>query len=1153
MAKSINERFVVGGESPIVNAGDKLFDYSAARNYSARMASNDVVSMPDCDEQYTHLNIDVIEQAIDEGYQQMEFHFIFSHYPNGQPAVQFRQCKMYDRRIMHWTGIVHEVLAGAAKRTYFPPEILLLEHFQAPQTHRSRYLPGLALDCYLNQDNDRNSHYLARELLWNGHPRSAIKEFQRHIAMNRWQQERGQSMIFIGDAQMMLGQEDQALDAYHRAFLIDDTRREPLMRLADHFYKKNNPQRVICYCMAALEIPPNDCYCNVAADYTFGPHEKLYWAYWWAGNRERSKEHWLKAFNYDPNNPKYLADRQFYEPQGYAYQLPGGGSAAEGDGIQGWMTHGELDWLYRTAQKAGSILELGSWKGRSSHALLSGCKGKVTCVDTWQGSEDVHDYTNKHFWEGKEDIYSQFLKNVGHFPNLEAMRMKGEDAAAKFRAEGRKFDMVFIDAEHTYESVKRDIACWRDLATVVISGHDYRPDTWMGVCQAVDEAFGKTYKAESIWYTPAEQMPAGYLNTLEQPERLQGRYPESIREWQQKIESGEPFVYVKYGDGEQQCMEAVEGATIDGQSYSFEIDLALRKSYNFLFTLPNLYMAFWRDPKSEVDGGILLHQNPGTRKDLKPLHDFYKAIRDSSKTKVLVGPPKLRRAAEMLKANFIEVPEKDAFSKRDEIMGKLRLNPVNGGIYLFSCGLLAKVLITDLVRLDPTITCLDTGSSFDPIFGPQTRSQQGDQKELLSLYADLISSTERIPRRIFSIWLNDEPGLPPIVEKCLTSQKVEGYTHTVLTLDGCPKGIPYLDAAIAARKWVKAADYLRFHELVQRGGIYMDSDFEVLPGKTFDSILGNSLFVCREENGFVANSIVGAEPGHYILKAHLQEAEAKFKGDDDKVFESSQEIITPRVYNAAAADPSIRVLPADWFIPYNHQTGVINVTDSTLTFHHFVKAWVPDGRHPDLLPRVAILIPSLGRPQGLQRCLDSIDRLYYPKHLIKTVVDEEESGTVPQKVNRMMAANQDVDIYAYSANDMEFTPWCLYRAVKASSYYPGGLDLVALNAGPVYPDEGNICEHFLIVKALADQLGEIFSEKVKHVGCDNILWAKAKKSGKAGRCEEAQVIHHHFSKGEAMDWVYQKGWSKVDEDRAILAEELKKLKEEPEPPTGREL
>src|SRR5271157_3428317 len=1154
MANTINNRFVAAGEEPIVKAGDKLFDYANARNYSARMATNDVVSMPDCDEQYTNLNIDAIEKVIDEGFQQMEFHFIFSHYPNGLPAVQFRQCKMYDRRVMNWQGIVHEVLVGNAKRTYLPPDVLLLEHFQAPQDHRSRYLPGLALDCYLHQDNDRNSHYLGRELIWNGHPKSAIQELTRHIKMNRWQQERGQSMIFIGDAYMMLGDEAKGLDSYHQAFLIDPTRRESLMRLADYFWRHNDPQKVACYCMAALEIPENDCYCNVAADYTFGPHAMLYWAKWWLGDREGSKYHWQKAIAYDPNNPKYIADGQFYEPERPRTGSPDTHEYKPNVSIDGWMTPGELEWLYKTARKMNSSLELGSWKGRSSHALLSGCKGKVTCVDTWKGSLDERDLTNS--MAKQEDVFAVFKKNVGHFPNLEIMRMTGEEASAVCRAEGRKFDMVFIDAGHTYEEVKRDDECWHDLATVVYSGHDYLPNTWMGVCQAVDEKVGRTYKAESIWYVSAEPFPA-----------MMGVYPDSLAQLQGKIEQGNPFSFVKYGDGEQQCMEGVEGATADKQPYSYEANVALRRAYNYIGST-EAYLTNWHDwREGEIDGRLLLHRE---NRNCQPQHDFYKAIRESNARKVFIGPAKLSGVCSMLGTTFIEVPEINSLFKHDEIWNKLKERLISGGIYLFSCGFLAKTLIAAALKEQPNATYIDTGSSFDPIFLGGTRTLQASQDYLYGLYKDMLPdkiSTDiqaRIPKRIFTIWLSEKEEYPPLVEKCIASQKdVKGYEHKVLTLADCTPADcpnPYIQAAIAAKRWVKAADYLRLWELRERGGIYCDADMEILPGKNFDSLLDNSFFICREENRFVANSLVGSEPNHHIIIEHLAEVEAKFKGDDNNVFEAAQEILTPRVYAAAASDPNVRILPPEWFIPYNHQTGVINVTDNTIAFHHFAKAWIKEGYTKDLLPRVAILIPSLGRPEGLARCLRSIDSLYYPKHLVRIVVDEGE-GTVPVKVNRMYRSAKDsADIFLYAANDVEFTdPWCLYRAVKTSSYSHGaavdtnpfiskeegkGYGLVSLNAGTVYADFGNICEHFLITKDLVEKLGEIFSEKLHHVGVDNLLWAKASKLGEASRCEEAKITHHHFSKGENMDWVYQQGWSKVNEDRAILKAELEKLKDQ---------
>jgi predicted O-methyltransferase YrrM len=64
-------------------------------------------------------------------------------------------------------------------------------------------------------------------------------------------------------------------------------------------------------------------------------------------------------------------------------------------------------------------------------------------------------------------------------------------------------DFVFIDADHSYDSVREDIAFWRGKVRQGgwIGGHDYN-HKWPGVVQAVDEAFGaqgQTYQPGSIW------------------------------------------------------------------------------------------------------------------------------------------------------------------------------------------------------------------------------------------------------------------------------------------------------------------------------------------------------------------------------------------------------------------------------------------------------------------------------------------------------------------------------------------------------------------------------------------------------------------------------------------------------------------------------
>jgi len=164
--------------------------------------------------------------------------------------------------------------------------------------------------------------------------------------------------------------------------------------------------------------------------------------------------------------------------------------------IAGEMRRGELNWLFLTAKKMNSVVEIGSWKGRSTHALLSGCKGTVYAVDhfKWVKGEQICSYEKAL----QENIFQEFLKNVGHFENLKVYKMDSLQVARKFK--DKSVDMVFIDADHSYEAVKADIEAWLPKVKKLICGHDYEPKNWPGVKQAVDEKFGKVNTVYNIWF-----------------------------------------------------------------------------------------------------------------------------------------------------------------------------------------------------------------------------------------------------------------------------------------------------------------------------------------------------------------------------------------------------------------------------------------------------------------------------------------------------------------------------------------------------------------------------------------------------------------------------------------------------------------------------
>ena len=191
-----------------------------------------------------------------------------------------------------------------------------------------------------------------------------------------------------------------------------------------------------------------------------------------------------------------------------------------------------------------------------------------------------------------------------------------------------------------------------------------------------------------------------------------------------------------------------------------------------------------------------------------------------------------------------------------------------------------------------------------------------------------------IPKRIYAIWLTEKDTIPPLVAKCIESQKIPGYEHHLVTLENCYRN-KYVQDAIDAKQWGKAADYLRIHYLIEEGGIHLDADVEMLPGKNFDELLGHHIFAGRENNGFVNTAVIGAEKGCTILIEHLKEVEAKFKGNDGLFFESSIEIFTPRIL----ASKDATILSAEYFYPYDHQRETVDIKPYTICWHHFMKTW----------------------------------------------------------------------------------------------------------------------------------------------------------------------------------------------------------------------
>lgn len=134
------------------------------------------------------------------------------------------------------------------------------------------------------------------------------------------------------------------------------------------------------------------------------------------------------------------------------------------ENVEGMFSMRECKRLYELAKNCkgkGVIVEIGSWKGRSTCCLRLGSKEGVTYFNTPIFAIDPHTGSEEHRKElGKVWTFTEFTENirkagVSHliYPKI----MTSEEARKSFTP---PIELLFIDGAHDYESVKKDFELW---------------------------------------------------------------------------------------------------------------------------------------------------------------------------------------------------------------------------------------------------------------------------------------------------------------------------------------------------------------------------------------------------------------------------------------------------------------------------------------------------------------------------------------------------------------------------------------------------------------------------------------------------------------------------------------------------------------------
>ncbi len=140
-----------------------------------------------------------------------------------------------------------------------------------------------------------------------------------------------------------------------------------------------------------------------------------------------------------------------------------------------------------------TVVELGSWRGRSTIWLAAGLldrgEGQVHAVDTWQGTPHEPEHQSLLADYGPDDLFTEFWGNMmsaGLADRVEPIRASTLEAARGWPGD-RQIGVLFIDADHNYEAVRRDFEFWSPF--VAPDGYivfDDVPD-WHGPTRLITE------------------------------------------------------------------------------------------------------------------------------------------------------------------------------------------------------------------------------------------------------------------------------------------------------------------------------------------------------------------------------------------------------------------------------------------------------------------------------------------------------------------------------------------------------------------------------------------------------------------------------------------------------------------------------------------
>ena len=210
-----------------------------------------------------------------------------------------------------------------------------------------------------------------------------------------------------------------------------------------------------------------------------------------------------------------------------------------------------------------------------------------------------------------------------------------------------------------------------------------------------------------------------------------------------------------------------------------------------------------------------------------------------------------------------------------------------------------------------------------------------------------------IPKTIHYCWFGGNPK-PKLAKKCIKSwkklcpdYKIIEWNESNFDISSAPL---YVRQAYEATKWAFVTDYVRLKVVYDNGGIYLDTDVQLL--KNLDDLLKYQAYFGFEDDSYVNTGLgFGAVKHSKIINDILEQyKDIPFIKEDGTFDRTSCPKRNTEVFKqhrllqngeTQMLDGGIIVFSKDYFCPKSYYDGIIRETSNTYSIHHYDASWLP--------------------------------------------------------------------------------------------------------------------------------------------------------------------------------------------------------------------